>query len=77
MVIGQILRPVLIGLFLGLAGVFGVAGVLKGLLFGITPTDPLMLVGTSLLLVTAAGVACVAPALRALRVNPSDALRYE
>jgi putative ABC transport system permease protein len=77
MVIGQIMRPLLFGLILGLGGVFGVAGVLKGLLFGITPTDPLMLAGTCILLVAAAAMACAVPTLRALRVSPSDALRYE
>jgi putative ABC transport system permease protein len=46
-------------------------------LFGITPLDPLSFVAAPLVLLPIAVAACVIPALRAARVNPSSALRGE
>jgi len=43
----------------------------------VTPTDPVVLAGTSLLLVTAGLLASLVPALRAARVEPQRALRCE
>ena len=51
-----------------------VAQLLGSFLFGIQPTNPPTYVGVSLLL---ALVACLAPALRAVRVDPNVALRHE
>jgi putative ABC transport system permease protein len=39
--------------------------------------DPVILVGVTVLLVTVAGLACLAPARRAASVDPTEALRYE
>jgi putative ABC transport system permease protein len=77
MVIVQSLRPVFFGLLLGLANSFVVTRLLKGLLFGVTPTDPFTFLSISVLLVVAACAACMSPPLRALRVDPSECLRYE
>jgi putative ABC transport system permease protein len=50
---------------------------LRGLLFEVTPTDPLTFVGVGAVLAIAALSACYVPARRAARVNPTVALRCE
>jgi predicted permease len=83
--VGNILRLVMReGLLLTFAGLvagsllsFGVAVVLRGFLFGVTPSDPLTYIVVFLLLATASLLACYLPARRASRVDPLVALRYE
>lgn len=71
------LRVVLAGAAVGIALALAMGRVLASQLYGITPRDPLAL-GVALLLVVATGaVACWLPARRALRVEPSVALRAE
>ena len=62
-----------IGLGLALAG----TQVLRGLLYGIAPTDPLTFLGVTLLLGTVALLANLIPARRAAEVDPLVALRYD
>ena len=62
-----------VGLLLSLAE----GRVLAGILYEVSPTDPLALVSASLMLATAALLACFFPARRATRVNPMTALRTE
>ena len=71
------LMQMTIGLALGLAGAFAISRVLKALLVGITPTDPVTFVGITVLLAVVATAACLLPARRATRVDPLIALRAD
>lgn len=75
LVISQGLRIVGIGLVTGLAAALALSGVVAGILYGVSATDP----GSIALSVLALGltglIACLLPALRASRINPITALR--
>ena len=77
LVLAQGLRPVTMGLVLGLGGMFWLSRLLRSLLFGITPTDPATYAGLALLLVAAAVAACLLPARQAARVDVTTALRQD
>lgn len=70
------MRPVLFGLLAGLGGSAAIGTVLRSLLFGITPTDPISLGGVALVLLLTSGLACYVPARRAARLDPMTALRH-
>jgi predicted permease len=69
------MQPVLIGAALGVAGVWGLERFVRSLLYGVKPGDPVILVGTLVLLAVTALVACWLPARRAAAVEPLVALR--
>jgi putative ABC transport system permease protein len=77
MILRQGLALALVGAALGLISALLVSHLMAGLLFGVTPTDPLTFVGVTLVLTAVALAASYIPALRAMRVNPLVALRYE
>jgi putative ABC transport system permease protein len=77
LVVRQGVRLIAIGVALGLAGAFAAARVLKSLLYGVSPTDPLTFIVIPLLLTLVALVACWIPARRATMVDPMIALRCE
>lgn len=66
-----------LGLFLGVAGAIALRSVLASLLFGVTPTDPLIFAAVVALLALVSFLACLLPAQRAARVDPLVALRSE
>ena len=82
---GEVFRSVLaeamlllaIGVIVGVAAAVGVSRALTSLLFGISPMDPVTFVSVPALLGVVAVLACWLPALRATRVDPVIALRYE
>jgi predicted permease len=77
MVIRQGLVLMLFGLALGLAGALALARVLTGILYEVSPTDPLVFGGVALTLALSALLACYVPARRATKVDPMLALRHE
>jgi len=83
--VGQVLGMILtqgailagLGLFLGVVGAVALRSVLASLLFGVTPTDPLIFAAVVALLALVSFMACLLPAQRAARVDPLVALRSE
>ena len=71
------LWPVVLGLVIGVVASVGVNRLLQSFLVGVTPTDPLALAGSMLLLLAAASLGCFLPARRAARIDPAAALRHE
>jgi putative ABC transport system permease protein len=77
MVLRQGLAPVMAGLLAGVAGSLALTRVLGSLLFGVSTGDPLTIGGVAALLMAMSMAAILTPARRAMRVEPSTALRYE
>jgi len=77
LVVGQGMRLAVAGLTLGILIAFAATRVLSSLLFGVSAHDPLIFGGVSVVLASAAILACYIPARRATRVDPIIALRYE
>jgi putative ABC transport system permease protein len=77
LVVAQGALLVSIALTLGVAGSLALSGLLRTLVFRVSTTDPLTLAAMSALLALVAVAACVVPALRASRVDPLSAIRYE
>jgi putative ABC transport system permease protein len=77
MVVGQAMRPVLVGLGVGLLASVILARGLANLLYGVRTSDPLTLAAVILTLTSISFFACYLPARRATRVDPSIALRWE
>ena len=82
---GVLLRGVLregmmligIGVVVGSVGAMALTRSIASLLFNVSPTDPLVFAGVTILLIAVAFVACFAPAHRASRLDPMIALRHE
>ncbi len=80
-VLGQVLGSgaciALIGIACGTAGALGATRLLRGLLYGVTATDPGTFVAVAFVLFAVAMLSCYVPARRAMRVDPVTALKYE
>jgi predicted permease len=82
---GMLLRSVLkeglmliaVGVATGVVGALALTRTISSLLFHVSPTDPVVFTGVSLVLVVVALTACFVPARRASRVDPITALRHE
>jgi len=77
MVLRQGLRLAAIGVAIGIAGATVVTRLLRGMLFHVTPLDPLAFLLSVGVLLIVAGAACLVPANRAARLDPARALRQD
>jgi putative ABC transport system permease protein len=73
----ETLSLAMIGIVCGLAAALGVTRLMRGVLFGVAPSDPVTYAICALFLLLAALVAAYGPARRATRVDPLKALRHE
>jgi putative ABC transport system permease protein len=77
MVLWQGIRPVVAGLAVGIAAALAAGRILSSLLFEVSARDPLIIGGVALALLVVSVAAAFAPARRATRVDPINALRFE
>jgi predicted permease len=77
LVLGEGAKMALAGVAAGIAVALGVTRLIANQLFGVTPHDPLTFCAVATVLTLVALLACYLPALRAVRVDPMVALRYE
>lgn len=69
------MRPAIAGMLIALPVAAATCRVLRALLFGITPFDPVTFALAPFILLAVAAVACYLPALRAARIDPAVSLR--
>jgi putative ABC transport system permease protein len=77
MVLGSGMRLALVGIGIGAVASAFVARVLESYLYGVSALDPVAYLVAAVILLAVAGLANLIPALRASRVSPMSALRYE
>jgi putative ABC transport system permease protein len=77
LVVGQGMRPIALGIAIGIVTAIGVTRFMAGLLFHVRPLDPLILIGMTAVLAGVGLLACWIPAARASRVDPLTSLRTE
>ncbi|HKJ02775.1 MAG TPA: ABC transporter permease, partial [Longimicrobiales bacterium] len=80
-ILGMVLREgsllAAMGIVLGVAGALGLTRFLQGMLFGVESTDPATFATLAAAVLVVTGLAALVPAIRAVRVDPADALRQE
>ena len=77
LVVRQAVTLAAIGIGVGFLAAIALTPLMAGQLYGIGATDPTTLTGVPALLLLVAFIACLVPAIRAMRVDPVTALRYE
>jgi putative ABC transport system permease protein len=77
MLLGQSLRPILLGVFLGVLGGFGLSRAFDAMFFQMALVDPAVYVTIAALMTAAALAAAWVPVNRVTRIDPQRALRYE
>ncbi len=71
------MKPILLGVVIGLSAAFALSRLVASLVFGVRPTDPLTFATVALLLVSVGILANIVPAHRATRIEPVSTLREE
>ena len=77
MVVADGMKPIFLGVTIGLAAALALSRVVTSLIYGVRATDPLTFAGVALLLVAVGLFATILPAYRATRVEPVRTLREE
>jgi predicted permease len=77
LVVSQGMKPVFIGLAVGVLAAFALSRLIKAQLYEVSAHNPGLLAATAFILTTAALLACFVPARRASQLNPIEALRTE
>jgi putative ABC transport system permease protein len=77
MILREMAKIAVAGTLAGVIITMILARVMQGVLFGVSPYDPTIFAGVSILLILVAMFASYVPARRAMRVDPLVALRYE
>ena len=77
LVLRETLALVVLGVVAGLALLVPLVGLLRGMVFGLSPRDPTTMAGAALALLAVGAVAGMLPAWRASRVDPAEALRSD
>lgn len=77
LIVNQGMKPVLVGLGVGIAATFALSRLIAAQLYQVSAHNPALLGGASILLAVTALLACLLPARRAMKVDPMIALRYE
>ena len=70
-------RMTLAGIFIGLVGALALTRLMRTMLYGVRPADPLTFVSVAAVLGAVAMLACYVPARRAMKVDPMEALRHQ
>ena len=80
-VVGMIFRQgalqLTVGMIIGLAFALAVSQLMRVILYGVQPRDPMIFTGVAVVLVSTGLMACFIPATRATRIDPLVALRSE
>jgi putative ABC transport system permease protein len=76
-VVHEAFRHVAVGALVGVAIALVVSGRVASLLYGVSPHDPVVLVGAAAVLLLGAGAAAVVPARRAMAIDPMRAMRED
>ena len=70
-------RMTLAGILIGIVGALALTRLMRTMLYGVRPTDPLTFISVAAVLGAVAMLACYVPARRAMKVDPMEALRHQ